>query len=140
MLDVPGNQIDSDPNIFSCQLHISWPYPGNGTSVDVPATNKERYELMHAYAKTWSEPFRSLVLNNVHPDAEIKRLDVLDWAPPLGLRSKGQVVLMGDAFHLMSMCKSSPPCCSARRDSALARQTALALDIIRLGSSLRDYK
>ncbi|KAL7817526.1 FAD/NAD(P)-binding domain-containing protein [Trichoderma aethiopicum] len=103
VLDVPGNQIDSDPNIFSCQLHISWPYPGNGTSVDVPATNKERYELMHTYAKTWSEPFRSLVLNNVHPDTEIKRLDVLDWAPPLGLRSKGQVVLMGDAFHLMSM-------------------------------------
>ena len=64
---------------------------------------------MHAYAKTWSEPFRSLVLNNVHPETEIKRLDVLDWAPPLGLRSKGQVVLMGDAFHLMSMCKSLSP-------------------------------
>lgn len=123
VLDVPGNQVDSDPSIFSCQLHVSWPYPGSGTSVDVPTTNKERYELMHAFAKTWSEPFRSLVLNNVHPDTEIKRLDVLDWAPPLGLRSKGQVVLMGDAFHLMSMCKSSPPCflCSERFCSRLVK-------------------
>ncbi|PTB69114.1 FAD/NAD(P)-binding domain-containing protein [Trichoderma citrinoviride] len=103
VLDVPGNQVDSDPDLYSCQMHVSWPYAGSGTSTDVPATNKGRYELMHAYAKTWSEPFRSLVLNNVHPETEIKRLDVLDWAPPLGLRSKGQVVLMGDAFHLMSM-------------------------------------
>lgn len=63
---------------------------------------------MHAFAKTWSEPFRSLVLNNVRPETEIKRLDVLDWAPPRGLHSKGQVVLMGDAFHLMAMCKSPP--------------------------------
>ncbi|UKZ76449.1 hypothetical protein TrVFT333_004153 [Trichoderma virens FT-333] len=103
VLDVPGNQADSDPNVFSCQLHCSWPYPGTGAPTDVPATNKERYELLRAYAKTWSEPFRSLVLNNVHADTEIKRLDVLDWAPPIGLHSNGQVVLMGDAFHLMAM-------------------------------------
>jgi hypothetical protein len=62
-----------------------------------------------AFAKTWAEPFSSLVLNNVYPETEIKRLDVLDWAPPKGLRSKGQAVLMGDAFHLMAMCKCPPP-------------------------------
>lgn len=44
----------------------------------------------------------------MHADTEIKRLDVLDWAPPIGLHSNGQVVLMGDAFHLMSMCKLFP--------------------------------
>ncbi|KAK4073772.1 hypothetical protein Trihar35433_3246 [Trichoderma harzianum] len=103
VLDVPGNQADSDPDVFSCQLHCSWPYPGSGAPLDVPATNEERCELLRAFAKTWSEPFRSLVLNNVHADTEIKRLDVLDWAPPIGLHSNGQVVLMGDAFHLMSM-------------------------------------
>ncbi|RFU72369.1 fad binding domain-containing [Trichoderma arundinaceum] len=110
VLDVPGNQVDSNPDIFSCQLHVSWPYhPGSGAAaLAVPATNKERYELMRSFAKTWAEPFRSLVLNNVYPETEIKRLDVLDWAPPKGLRSKGQVVLMGDAFHLMSMCKCLP--------------------------------
>ncbi|KAM0265650.1 hypothetical protein ACHAQJ_000084 [Trichoderma viride] len=102
VLDVPGNQVDSNPDIFSCQLHCSWPSSG-AAAIAEPATNKERYELMLAFAKTWAEPFRSLVLNNVHPDTEIKRLDVLDWAPPKGLRSKGQAVLMGDAFHLMSM-------------------------------------
>ena len=63
---------------------------------------------MCAFAKTWSEPFRSLVLNNVHADTEIKGLDVLDWAPPIGLHASGPVALMGDAFHLMSMCKSFP--------------------------------
>lgn len=73
----------------------------------MPATNEERYELLASFAKTWAEPFRSFALDNVHPDTPIKRLDVLDWAPPIGLRSKGQVVLMGDAFHLMSMCKCS---------------------------------
>ncbi|KAL7962276.1 hypothetical protein V8C34DRAFT_271351 [Trichoderma compactum] len=103
VLDVPGNQADSDPDVFSCQLHCSWPYPGSGAPTDVPATNKDRCELLRAFAQTWSEPFRSLVLNNVHADTEIKRLDVLDWAPPMGLHSNGQVVLMGDAFHLMSM-------------------------------------
>ncbi|KAL7799180.1 hypothetical protein V8C37DRAFT_407538 [Trichoderma ceciliae] len=105
VLDVPGNQVDSNPDRFSCQLHVSWPYrPGSAAAAtDVPTTSKERYDLMHAFAKTWAEPFRSLVLNNVFPDTEIKRLDVLDWAPPTGLHSKGQAVLMADAFHLMSM-------------------------------------
>ncbi|KAL7924888.1 hypothetical protein ACQKWADRAFT_286263 [Trichoderma austrokoningii] len=103
VLDVPGNQIDSNPDIFLCQLHLSWPYPCNGALIDVPATNAGRYELMVSFAKTWAEPFRSLVLNNVRPDTPIKRLDVMDWAPPVGLRSKGRAVLMGDAFHLMSM-------------------------------------
>lgn len=81
--------------------------------IDVPATNEGRYELMVSFAKTWAEPFRSFVLNNVRPDTPIKRLDVLDWAPPIGLRSKGQAVLMGDALHLMSMCK----CASFSRHS-----------------------
>lgn len=104
VLDGPGNQIDSNPDVFLCQMHLSWPYhPSCGALIDVPATNEERYELVVSFAKTWAEPFRSFALNNVHPDTPIKRLDVLDWAPPIGLRSKGQAVLMGDAFHLMSM-------------------------------------
>lgn len=89
-------------------MHLSWPYhPSCGALIDVPATNEGRYELAVSFAKTWAEPFRSFLLNNVRPDTPIKRLDVLDWAPPIGLRSKGQAVLMGDAFHLMSMCKCS---------------------------------
>ncbi|KAM0525575.1 hypothetical protein ACHAPE_000282 [Trichoderma viride] len=104
VLDSPGNQIDSNPDAFLCQMHLSWPYhPSCGALIDVPATNEERYELVVSFAKTWAEPFRSFALSNVHPDTPIKRLDVLDWAPPIGLRSKGQAVLMGDAFHLMSM-------------------------------------
>lgn len=66
---------------------------------------------MVSFAKTWAEPFHSFVLNNVRPDTPIKRLDVLDWAPPVGLRSKGPVVLMGDSFHLMSMCKCASLLC-----------------------------
>ncbi|KAH8129020.1 FAD/NAD(P)-binding domain-containing protein [Trichoderma asperelloides] len=86
VLDVPGNQIDSNPDVFHCQMHLSWPYhSSSGALIDVPATNQGRYELMVSFAKTWAEPFHSFVLNNVRPDTPIKRLDVLDWGPPFVL-------------------------------------------------------
>jgi len=56
------------------------------------------------FAQTWAEPFRSLA-SSIPEDAEIKFLELYDWAPPVGLRGTGNVVLMGDAFHPMSMCK-----------------------------------
>lgn len=40
---------------------------------------------------------------------EIKTLELFDCVPPEGLRSEGRVVLMGDALHQMTMCKSPSP-------------------------------
>ncbi|ESA43495.1 hypothetical protein NCU03470 [Neurospora crassa OR74A] len=36
-------------------------------------------------------------------DTEVKRLDLTDWAPPKGLRSRGRMALVGDALHPMAM-------------------------------------
>lgn len=40
---------------------------------------------------------------------EIKTLELFDCVPPEDLRSEGRVVLMGDALHPMTMCKSETP-------------------------------
>ncbi|KAK3490273.1 uncharacterized protein B0T23DRAFT_320116 [Neurospora hispaniola] len=54
------------------------------------------------YPKYQIPPFKSLVYN-APAGTEVKRLDLTDWAPPKGLRSRGRVALVGDALHPMAM-------------------------------------
>lgn len=110
VLDAPGNNEASLPNSYSVQICVSWPYRegffGQSSPLETPESNQGRHELLRAFAKTYAEPFRSLV-ESIPEDTEVKHIDMHDWAPPRGLRSTGRVVLMGDALHQMAMCKSS---------------------------------
>ncbi|EFQ25974.1 FAD binding domain-containing protein [Colletotrichum graminicola] len=105
MLGAPGNN-DESTGQYSCQMCISWPnrpgFLGKQEPTDYPQTNAGKIELIKSFAEGWSEPFRGIALGIPH-DTDVKQLDLYDYPPPKGLRSKGRVVLMGDAFHAMAM-------------------------------------
>ncbi|KAJ0141683.1 putative FAD-dependent monooxygenase [Colletotrichum tanaceti] len=107
MLDAPGNN-DESTGEYSCQMCISWPdrpgFLGKAAPTGYPQTNDGKIELIRTFAEGWSEPFRGLALG-IPAGTDVKHLDLYDYAPPKGLRSKGRAVLMGDAFHAMAMCK-----------------------------------
>ena len=63
-----------------------------------------KLELVKKFASTWAEPFKSFALS-IPKGTEVKQINLSDWAPPEGLRGSGPVVLLGDAFHSMTMCK-----------------------------------
>ncbi|GKT49650.1 putative FAD-linked oxidoreductase [Colletotrichum spaethianum] len=105
MLDSPGNNEESTGD-FSCQMCISWPdrpgFLGKAAPTGYPQTSGSKIEFIRSLAESWSEPFRGLTLG-IPADTDVKHLDLYDYAPPKGLRSKGRAVLMGDAFHAMAM-------------------------------------
>lgn len=108
VLDAPGNN-DESMGKYSCQLCVSWPdrpgFLGRSEPTGYPQTNAGKIELIKSFAEGWSEPFRSLA-RHIPADTDVKQLDLYDYPPPKGLRSKGRAVLMGDSFHAMAMCKS----------------------------------
>jgi hypothetical protein len=67
-----------------------------------------KLELVKKFATTWAEPFKSFALS-IPKDTEVKQINLSDWAPPEGLHGSGPVVLLGDAFHPMTMCKWRNP-------------------------------
>ena len=109
VLDAPANT-DERSDKYTCQIVVSWPFRagflGNPSPTLVPPTNEGRLDLLSMLAKTWAEPFRSLVLG-IPRGTEVKTLDLADWPPPRGAHGSGRVVLMGDAFHTMTMCMCS---------------------------------
>lgn len=108
VLDAPDN-VGNNTGKYACQIILSWPYRagffGHAEPLDVPPTNEERYQLFKDVTKNWAEPFKTLV-DGVTRDIEFKEVKLQDWAPSRGLRSNGRAVVMGDAMHLMTMCKS----------------------------------
>ncbi|GJD03604.1 FAD binding domain-containing protein [Colletotrichum higginsianum] len=105
ILDAPGNN-DESTGEYSCQMCISWPdrpgFLGKAAPTGYPQTNDGKIELIKSFAEGWSEPFRGLALG-IPAGTDVKDLDLYDYAPPKGLRSKGRAMLMGDAFHAMAM-------------------------------------
>ncbi|WYZ46640.1 hypothetical protein EsH8_IX_000865 [Colletotrichum jinshuiense] len=105
MLDAPGNN-DESMGKYSCQLCVSWPdrpgFLGRSEPTGYPQTNAGKIELIKSFAEGWSEPFRSLA-RHIPADTDVKQLDLYDYPPPKGLRSRGRAVLMGDSFHAMAM-------------------------------------
>lgn len=104
VLDAPGNGVTDK---YTYQMVVSWPLRpgvlGKSSPIVPPATDKGRLELIRALTSTWAEPFRSFILS-LPEDIEVKALELTDWPPPRGMRTKDRVVLMGDALHAMTMC------------------------------------
>jgi len=107
VLDAPGNG-GTAVDKYSCQMIVSWParegFFGSPSPTPFPTSNDARLELIRRFGRTWAEPFRSMILG-LPQDTEVKCLDLCDFAPPMGLRSRGRAVLMGDSFHAMAMCE-----------------------------------
>ncbi|KAK1761502.1 hypothetical protein QBC47DRAFT_335950 [Echria macrotheca] len=106
ILDAPGNNTPGNNGTYIGQVIISWPirdgFFGRESGVPFPKTNKGGIELIKTFASTWAEPFRSLAAS-ISPETEIKYLELYDWVPPRVPQDTGNVALVGDAFHPMSM-------------------------------------
>jgi hypothetical protein len=106
-LDAPDN-VGNNTGKYACQIILSWPYRpdfyGQQDPIDVPSSNEERYKLFKDMSKSWAEPFKTLV-DGVTEATDFKEVKLQDWAPTRDLRSNGRAVVMGDAMHLMTMCK-----------------------------------
>lgn len=115
VLDAPENHAESSEK-YVCQMCVSWPYRDgffdNALPTEIPNSSEERRRFIHALAETWAEPFRTLALN-IPIDEDIKHLTPQDFVPDLNFRTSDRVVLMGDAFHAMAMCKCSDSPCIA---------------------------
>ncbi|KAL6914723.1 hypothetical protein FSST1_012483 [Fusarium sambucinum] len=105
MLDAPGNhRYGTHPYVL--QMCVSWPYRtgffGRDAPIEIPETVEEQLKLIHEFAKTFAEPWRSLALG-ASVDADVKGLKIQDLPPPPNFQTTGRVVLMGDALHAMAM-------------------------------------
>lgn len=104
VLDAPGN---GDTDTYGWQMVTSWPvkpgFPDNPSPIVPPETSEERRKLVRTFARTWAQTFRSFV-ESFPEDTEVKALELADWPPPRGLRTKDRLLLIGDALHAMAMC------------------------------------
>ncbi|PKS05921.1 hypothetical protein jhhlp_007754 [Lomentospora prolificans] len=64
-------------NKYTCQIVVSWPdrpgFFGQEHGIDYPATDAGRIELLHRFARTWADPFRSMVLGVSLAGADTRR-------------------------------------------------------------------
>jgi hypothetical protein len=107
---------------FSYQICISWklhddPLKENGIPKGVP-NQADRVRIIRDMVHEWAEPFRSFVLL-ITDTTDVKQLDLDDCAPRNAMRSADRVMLVGDAFHAMTMCKP-PPMADKHRISRIA--------------------
>ncbi|KAK0651178.1 hypothetical protein B0T16DRAFT_321096 [Cercophora newfieldiana] len=107
VLDSPDNHpsVHADSR-YVLQLFISWPLRAGFLNEEIPTplpdTKEASLELIRTFAKSWAEPFHSLVIN-IPADSEVKQLELYDWLPPKEVHGTGNVALVGDAFHPMAM-------------------------------------
>jgi 2-polyprenyl-6-methoxyphenol hydroxylase-like FAD-dependent oxidoreductase len=88
------------------QICISWNTNNRRDDAVPPVSlnNEERIQTIRKIANDWAEPFHSFV-NLITSTTSVKQLDLDDYAPHTALHSGKRVVLIGDAFHAMTMCK-----------------------------------
>lgn len=67
-------------------------------------TNEDKIEHVRLISSKMSDPFRRF-LSCLTDDTPIKQIELDDFVPPTGLHESKRVILVGDAFHAMTMCK-----------------------------------
>lgn len=93
------------------QVCISWKLhnvPTNDiqTAMDFSSSDRDRVQATRTMAQDWAEPFQSFV-SLISDCAHVKLLRLDDFQPSDTLTSTDQVLLLGDASHAMTMCKSA---------------------------------
>lgn len=109
MLDAPQKPENIDDG-YVYQVCISWivdnPHLDSSTTSLGSSDQNERVRIVKDIARNWAEPFQSFV-SLISDTTNVTQLDLDDFAPYTGLHSTGRVVLVGDAWHAMTMCKLS---------------------------------
>ncbi|KAH7386695.1 FAD binding domain-containing protein [Phaeosphaeria sp. MPI-PUGE-AT-0046c] len=104
LLEAPQQSSSSNEDRLY-QICISWSkdqVPPAIRTLKEPSDNANRIETVRAIAQQWAEPFKSFI-TQISDTTKIKQLDLEDFAPRPKLRSTDKVILVGDAFHAMSM-------------------------------------
>lgn len=71
----------------------------------MPESNADKIALIKRITADWTENLRGLI-ETIPYDAEAIAINLADWFPTTK-REHDRVVLMGDAAHTMTMCKTS---------------------------------
>lgn len=80
---------------------VSWPVK-NAEKDAIPPTNRLRIACMKQRAKGFVEPLKSMVLGISDDSEQVTPLTIADF-PNLEWESNGEVTLVGDAAHAMTM-------------------------------------
>lgn len=70
----------------------------------MPDSNADKIALIKRITADWTESLRGLV-DTIPYDAEATAINLADWFPTTK-REHDRIVLMGDAAHTMTMCKT----------------------------------
>lgn len=107
VLDTPKNFDESSKDRYHCQIIVSW---ADTKDLTVPPNNADRIALMKKLTDNWAEPFRALV-HKLPDEAEARSIRIEDWLFQPDRRTvHPRAVLMGDAAHTMTMCRSFSVC------------------------------
>lgn len=106
--DTPANNGQEDQDTYRCQVNVSWPYRkgflGENEPIEIPPTDKEKFNLLRKISATWTSPFRDAV-GNIPESSPLLAIKIEDRDPSaepwdnLG----GRATLVGDAAHPMTM-------------------------------------
>jgi hypothetical protein len=108
VLEAPQEPVDNN-NGFLYQICISWKLHNdpleNVNILKGMSKQADRVNIIRGIVQEWAEPFRSFVLL-ITDATDVKQLDLDDCAPETPMKSADRVMIVGDAFHAMTMCKS----------------------------------
>lgn len=108
VLEAPQGS-DSRNKDWLYQICISWrkdQSPHKTNNLKDSLDNLSRVETIRSIARQWAEPFTSFI-SQIPETTNVKQIDLEDFAPCKGLRATDKAIILGDAFHAMSMCKSA---------------------------------
>ncbi|KAG0645864.1 putative FAD-dependent monooxygenase [Hyphodiscus hymeniophilus] len=100
-LDTPEvNGSKGSEEYYSAQLNISWQV--RSPDDEVPKSNSGKLEKMKRLADVFENRLRTAV-QHIPQDTEIIEINIADWPCLEWSNSDGQVTLIGDAAHAMTM-------------------------------------
>jgi hypothetical protein len=85
-----------------------------------PTNREDRVKIIRGMVSDWAEPFRSFVML-ISDSTDVKQLDLDDCAPENATKPTDRVMLVGDAFHAMTMCKQMNTASRESRLNSLSR-------------------
>jgi hypothetical protein len=99
---------DSVDSGYLYQICISWNRTQDPADfkqqAEGPTTQDQRISIIKTISESWAEPFKTFV-QHIPDQTLVQQLDLDDFVPTHVLSPQSRVLLVGDAYHAMVMCK-----------------------------------
>jgi hypothetical protein len=95
----------------SVQLTVSWPYEegylDEKTGTDPPEGFNEKRDLLKRITKDWASPVKDL-FSDIPDESVLRAVNIEEWLPSNEIHrfTDHRLMVVGDAAHLMTSCKS----------------------------------